>query len=131
MQLTQKQSLLTNSFLSGTKSFLIWCFTLTVCFLVVGFPLGVVIVAVGAILSVALQSILPFSGILLVAGSLIGIQVFGVILSAAVLTSKGVNPQEISWLSWLHGEPDTLNSPIYASCPLTCDILAPHTPMVV
>jgi len=58
----------------------------------------------------------------LVAGSLIGANVLAVVLGAAVLTLKGVNPEEVHWLNWLHGEPDALHTSVYAACPLTCDI---------
>ena len=122
MELTQRPNLLKSGFLIMLKSFLIWSFTLTVCFLVIGFPLGVVIVSVGAILSIAAQSVLPVSGILLVTGSLIAIQVLGVMVSATILTSKGIHPEDVSWLHWLHGNPNPLKTPIFASCPLTRDI---------
>lgn len=122
MELTQRQNLLQTGFLTMLKSFLIWSFTLTVCFLVIGFPLGVVIVSVGAVLSVAAQSVLPVNGILLVAGSFVLAHVLGVIISAAILTFKGIHPQDVSWLHWLHGNPNPLRSPVFASCPLTCNI---------
>lgn len=122
MALTQSSSLSKTYSLSMIKSFLIWTFTLTVCLLVVGFPLVVLMAAVGALLSIVLQSVMPVSAVLLVVGSLIGFNLLAVIGGAAVLTFKGVHPNQVSWLSWLHGEADTLKASVYASCPLTCDV---------
>lgn len=122
MTLTQSQSLGKSYSLSTIKSFLIWTFTLAVCLLVVGFPLVVLMVTVGAVLAIALQSVLPVSAVLLVAGILIGANVLTVLLGAAVLTFKGIHPQEVRWLSWLHGDADPLHSSVYAACPLTCDV---------
>ncbi len=105
------------------KSFLIWSFTLAVCLLVVGFPLVVLMATVGCLLSIVLQSVMPVSAVLFVAGGLIMFNVMAVFLAAGVLTVKGVHPKEIKWLSWLHGEEEEqLQSTVYASCPLTCDI---------
>ncbi|MBD2501448.1 hypothetical protein [Anabaena azotica] len=104
------------------KSFLIWTFTLAVCLLVVGFPLVVLMATVGCLLSIVLQSVMPVSAVLFVAGGLIMFNVMAVLLAAGVLTVKGVHPKEIKWLSWLHGEEEQLQSTVYASCPLTCDI---------
>jgi energy-coupling factor transporter transmembrane protein EcfT len=103
------------------KSFLIWTFTLTVCLLVVGFPLVVLMATVASLLSIVLQSVMPVSAVLLVAGSLIGFNVLAVVFGASVLTFKGIHPQEVKWLSWLHGA-DDVNTSVYAACPLTCDI---------
>ncbi|MBD2562287.1 hypothetical protein ACEYW6_28125 [Nostoc sp. UIC 10607] len=104
------------------KSFLIWTFTLAVCLLVVGFPLVVLMATVGCLLSIILQSVMPVSAVLLVAGALIMFNVMAVVLAAGVLTLKGVHPSEIKWLSWLHGEADQMQSTVYAACPLTCEI---------
>ncbi|MBW4633752.1 MAG: hypothetical protein KME30_18195 [Iphinoe sp. HA4291-MV1] len=105
------------------KSFLIWTFTLAVCLLVVGFPLVVLMATVGCLLSVVLQSVMPVSAVLLVAGGLIMFNVMAVVMAAGVLTLKGVHPSEVQWLSWLHGEEDNMQTTaIYASCPLTCEI---------
>ena len=104
------------------KSFLIWSFTLTVCLLVVGFPLVVLMATVASLLSIVLQSVMPVSAVLLVAGSLIGFNVLAVILGAAALTLKGIHPSEVRWLSWLHGEADDIHTSVYAACPLTCDL---------
>ena len=122
MALVQSSSFGKTYSLSTLKSFLIWTFTLAVCLLVVGFPLVVLMAAVGALLSIVLQSLMPVSAVLLVAGSLIGMNVLAVIAGAALLTFKGVHPNQVSWLSWLHGEADALSTSVYASCPLTCDL---------
>jgi len=104
------------------KSFLIWTFTLAVCLLVVGFPLVVLMATVGCLLSVVLQSVMPVSAVLLVAGSLIMLNVMAVVFAAGMLTLKGVHPSEVKWLSWLHGETDQMNTSVYAACPLTCEV---------
>lgn len=122
MELTTHESLAKSSSLILIKSFLIWTFTLTVCLLVVGFPLVVLMVTVGSLLAITLHPILPVSAVLLVAGLLITANVFAVITGAAALTLKGVHPSEVRWLSWLHGEPDPLHTSVYAACPLTCNI---------
>ncbi len=122
MELTTKQSWNKNYFLAIVKSFLIWSFTLTVCLLVVGFPLVVLMATIGVLMSVVLNSVMPVSSVLLVSGIIIGGNILAVVLGAAVLTIKGVNPQEVRWLSWLHGEAQPSHSPVYACCPLTCSV---------
>jgi hypothetical protein len=104
------------------KSFLIWTFTLAVCLLVVGFPLVVLMATVASLLSIVLQSLMPVSAVLLVAGTVIGFNVLAVIAGASVLTFKGIHPHEVRWLSWLHGEADTVHTSVYAACPLTCNV---------
>ncbi|MEH2417335.1 hypothetical protein [Nostoc sp.] len=104
------------------KSFLIWTFTLAVCLLVVGFPLVVLMATVGCLLSIILQSVMPVSAVLLVAGALIMFNIIAVVLAAGVLTFRGVHPNQIKWLSWLHGEADKMQTSVYAACPLTCEI---------
>ena len=122
MALAAQESLAKSYSLAMVKTFLIWTFTLSVCLLVVGFPLIVLMVTVGSLLAIALQSVLPVSAVLLVAGSLISINIFAVVLGAGVLTFNGVHPQEVRWLNWLHGEPHALHTSVYAACPLTCDL---------
>jgi len=122
MALAQSSSLRKTYFLFTAKSFLIWTFTLAVCLLVVGFPLVVLMATFGALLSVILQSVMPISSVLLVAGSLIGLNLFAVIAGASILTFKGIHPTEVTWLSWLHGEVDNAHTSVYAACPLTCDL---------
>ena len=104
------------------KSFLIWTFTLAVCLLVVGFPLVVFMATVGCLLSIVLQSVMPVSAVLLVAGGLILFNVMAVMIAAGVLTAKGVHPTQVKWLSWLHGEADQMQTTVYAACPLTCEM---------
>lgn len=122
MELVENNSLGKSHSLSMVKSFLIWTFTLAVCLLVVGFPLVVLMVTVGALLAIALQSILPVSAVLLVAGGLISINVLAVGIGAAILTLKGIHPQDVRWLHWLNGEAAPSNTAVYAACPLTCDV---------
>jgi energy-coupling factor transporter transmembrane protein EcfT len=104
------------------KSFFIWTFALTVCLLIVGFPLVILMVTIGALLAVVLQSVMPISAVLVVAGSILGINILSVLFGAAALTFKGVHPQDVDWLRWLHGEENPGNTSVYAACPLTCDI---------
>lgn len=104
------------------KGFLIWSFTLTVCFLVVGFPIVVILTTVGSLAALVLQSVLSISGVLVVAGMLIGGSILSIFVGAAILTAKGINPQEVSWLRWLNGSASPLCSSVYAACPLTCEI---------
>ncbi len=111
-----------NSYLGLIRSFLLWSFTLTVCLLVVGFPVGVLLVTVGILATIVLQTMLPSSAVLLVAGSIIAVNILTVILGAIILTAKGIHPQEVSWLNWLHGTEESFKEPVYASCPLTCEL---------
>ena len=104
------------------KSFLIWTFTLAVCLLVVGFPLIVLMAAAASLLSIVLESVMPVSAVLLVVGSLIAFNIMAVVIGASVLTLKGIHPNEVRWLNWLHGEADPLHTSVYAACPLTCDL---------
>lgn len=110
-----------NSYIGLIKSFLVWSFTLTVCLLVVGFPVGALLVTVGLLATIVLQTVLPSSAVLLVTGSIFFLNIAIVFIGAAVLSLKGIYPEEVSWLNWLHGQKDLINSPIYASCPLTCE----------
>jgi uncharacterized membrane protein YhaH (DUF805 family) len=100
--------------LAMLKSFLLWSFVLTVCLLVM---------TVGALSAIILQSVLPVSSVLLVAGMIIGINILAILISAALLAAKGVHPHEVSWLHWLHGEVKTSHQAVYASCPLTCGMI--------
>jgi hypothetical protein len=65
---------------------------------------------------------MPVSAVLLVAVALIGVNVLAVVLGAAALTLKGVYPHEVSWLNWLRGQENPLNTSVYAACPLTCEL---------
>jgi hypothetical protein len=122
MVLAQSSNLGKTYSLMMIKSFLIWTFTLAVCLLVVGFPLVVLMATVGCLLSIVLQSVMPVSAVLLVAGALIMFNVMAVVFAAGVLTMKGVHPNDVKWLSWLHGEADQMQTTVYAACPLTCEI---------
>ena len=115
MELVQK-----NSYLGLIKSFLIWSFTLTVCLLVVGFPVGALVATIGILATIILQSVFPASAVLLVTGSIFTLNLAVVIIGATFLALKGVDPEQVSWLSWLHGQKQLLKTPVYASCPLTC-----------
>jgi hypothetical protein len=66
---------------------------------------------------------MPMSAVLLVAGGLVGINLLAVIVGAAVLTFKGIHPQQVTWLSWLHGEAKPVHASVYAACPLTCSLV--------
>ena len=109
-----------NSYTGSLESFLVWSFTLTVCLLVVGFPVGALVVTVGLLATIILQTVLPASAVLLVTGSIFALNLAIVVIGAAALSLQGIHPKEVSWLNWLHGQKDLLNSPVYASCPLTC-----------
>jgi hypothetical protein len=122
MALADSRSLKNAYSLLMVKSFLIWTFTLTVCLLVIGFPLIVLMATIGALLAVTLQSVMPMSAVLLVAGSIIGANLLAIAVGSAALTFKGVHPQEVGWLRWLHGEENPNHTSIYASCPLTCSV---------
>ncbi|MBW4556625.1 MAG: hypothetical protein KME59_11905 [Trichormus sp. ATA11-4-KO1] len=122
MVLAQSSNLGKTYSLMMIKSFLIWTFTLAVCLLVVGFPLVFLMATVGCLLSIVLQSVMPVSAVLLVAGGLIMFNVMAVMVAAGVLTFRGVHPNEVKWLSWLHGEAEQMQTTVYAACPLTCDI---------
>ena len=121
MTLIQAQQLPKHQLIMLTKSFLVWTFALTVCWLVVGFPLIFLILTVGSLFAVALQSVLPMSAVFVVAGTILSINVLVILCSAAVLTLKGIHPHEVRWLRWLNGQAEPLHSSVYASCPLTCD----------
>lgn len=122
MALSGSQSFRKFYYLLMFKSFFIWVFTLTVCLLVIGFPLVILMVTIGSLLAVILQSVLPVSAVLVVAGSLLGFNLLGIMIGAAALTLKGVHPQEVEWLRWLHGEENPSHTSVYAACPLTCGL---------
>ena len=119
--LTQAPHLKRLPFILLVKSFLVWTFTLTVCWLVVGFPVVVLMVTIGSLAAIALQAVLPMSAVVLVAGGILSANVLSIIAGAAVLTLKGIHPHQVSWLRWLNGEANPEHSPVYAACPLTCD----------
>lgn len=104
------------------KSFFLWTGVLTVCLLIIGFPVGILIVTIGSLLALVLHSVIPGMGLVLVAGAVVGIQLVGVLIGAAILTVKGLNPKDVSWLPWLRGEDNPKHESTYAACPLTCEI---------
>ena len=120
MALSHSQGLRNFHALLMIKSFLVWTFTLAVCLLIVGFPLVILMVVTGSLLAVILQSVMPMSSVLLVAGGIIGLNILGIMLGAAVLTLRGVHPDQVTWLRWLQGEENPGSSSVYAACPLTC-----------
>ena len=122
MQLAQEQNWHQLHSLTIVKSFLVWTFTLTVCLLVVGFPVVVLMVAAGSFLAIILQSVLPVGAVLLVASSLVGANLLAIVAGAGILTLKGIHPQDVSWLRWLHGQARHSHTPVYAACPLTCGL---------
>ena len=122
MQLVQNNTWKKNIYLALTKSFLLWSFTLAVCLLVVGFPIQVILTTVGILATIVLHAILPSSAVLLVVSSVVALDLLIVFVGATILTAKGIDPQEVSWLHWLHGQDSSVNDPVYASCPLTCAI---------
>ncbi|MDJ0900972.1 MAG: hypothetical protein QNJ55_19390 [Xenococcus sp. MO_188.B8] len=122
MQLVQNNTWKKNIYVALTKSFLLWSFTLAVCLLVVGFPIQVILATVGILATIVLQALLPSSAVLLVVSSIVALNLLIVFIGAAILTARGIHPQEVSWLHWLHGQDSSVNEPVYASCPLTCAI---------
>ncbi|MBF2028885.1 MAG: hypothetical protein IGS48_19345 [Oscillatoriales cyanobacterium C42_A2020_001] len=122
MTVSQSQMVNQSDYGLMLRSFLLWTGILTVCLLIIGFPVGILIVTIGSLLAMVLQSLLPGVGILLVAGGVIGVQVVGVLVAAAVLTFKGVHPKNVSWLPWMRGEADLKHESVYAACPLTCEV---------
>mgnify|MGYP003433713849 FL=1 len=121
MALAQAQELSKPQLLTVIRSFLIWTFTLTVCWLVVGFPLIFLIMTIGSLFAISLQAVLPTSAVFVVAGSILLANVLVVLFGAGLLTLKGIHPHQVSWLRWLNGEANPLHNSVYASCPLTCD----------
>ncbi|HTL90348.1 MAG TPA: hypothetical protein VL134_13185 [Leptolyngbya sp.] len=126
MSLTNSQSLESSDILFTLKSFSVWVFTLTVCMIVLGFPVFLLVVSVSALAAFILNTILPFSSILFVSVSVIGIHAFGIMFAAGWLTSKGIHPQEVEFFRWLGGKENPLHTSVYAACPLTCELDEAH-----
>jgi hypothetical protein len=110
------------SFLSTVKNILIWSFVLAVCMIVVGFPILLLVVAVGSLLAFALHAFMPLTAMLYTVVAFVGVHILGILGVSTFLTLKGVYPQEIDWMNWLRGQENPMNTAVYASCPLTCDI---------
>jgi hypothetical protein len=107
--------------LMTVKSFLIWTFVLTVCWLVVGFPLVFLILTIGSLFAISLQAILPMSAVFIVAGGIICANVLAILVASGVLAAKGIHPHQVSWLRWHSGNSAPRQKSVYAACPLTCD----------
>lgn len=122
MQLVDRPITAKPQSLAKVKSFLVWTFALSVCLLVVGFPLVVLMATVSVLLAITLHPILPVSTVLLVAGGAILVNSVAVLATALVLTLKGIAPEDVSWLSWLHGDEQPQTTKVYAACPLTCSL---------
>ncbi|WP_315874899.1 hypothetical protein [Acaryochloris marina] len=103
------------------KCFLIWVFTLTVCWLVVGFPVVALIFISGALLALGLQIVLPMSSIALVAGFILTANVIILLGAAGSLTVWGIHPHQSPGLLWLNPKTNKQTPAIFAACPLTCD----------
>ncbi|NJR68921.1 MAG: hypothetical protein HC771_09810 [Synechococcales cyanobacterium CRU_2_2] len=106
------------------KSFLMWAFALTVCMVVIGFPILILVVTVSSLMAVTLQSVLPMSAVLVVTAAIVGIHLLGIALGSAILTFQGIHPQDVKWLTWLNGKAVATSQSVYASCPLTCEVNA-------
>jgi hypothetical protein len=122
MALTNSQGLDKTYSLMIAQSFLTWVFTLAVCSLVIGFPILIVVTIGAALMMVTLQSLFSMSAALVIAASILGIHLVGIVATAAVLTFRGIHPQDVTWLAWLNGRENSTALSVYASCPLTCDI---------
>ncbi|MBL1174267.1 hypothetical protein [Pantanalinema sp. GBBB05] len=122
MTLSQSQVIAQPDLGLTLKSFALWTGILTVCLLIIGFPVGILIVTIGWLLAMSLHAIMPGLGILLVVGSLIAVQILGVMVAAATLTYKGIHPKDVSWLPWVQGRANPQHEASYAACPLTCDV---------
>jgi hypothetical protein len=110
------------SFLSTVKNILIWSFVLAVCMIVVGFPIVILVVALGSLMAFTLHAFMPLTAILYTVVAFVGVHILGILAVSTFLTMKGIYPQEIDWMNWLRGQENPMNTAIYASCPLTCDI---------
>ncbi len=122
MAVSQNQTISQPNYGLMLKSFLLWTAILTVCLLIVGFPVGILIVTVGSLLAMVLHEILPGISLVMIVGSFITVQLIGVMIAAAILTLKGTHPSDVSWLPWLSGQSNPQNHSVYAACPLTCEV---------
>lgn len=104
------------------KSFLVWTFTLLVCYLIVGFPVFFLMVFIASLLATALQPILATSAVLWVAGGFVGLHLTAFMAGAAILAGRGIHPENVSWLNWSESKSTLQYSIAYPTCPLTCEI---------
>ena len=122
MALAHSQNTIGLGLISTLKSILIWSFVLAVCMIVIGFPVLVLVVSIASLMAVTLHAIMPTSAVLLTAVGFIGVHVLGILAVSTFLTFKGIRPQDVEWLRWLHGDENPGTTSVYASCPLTCDV---------
>lgn len=122
MTTSQSQTVSQRNYGLMLKSFLLWTAILTVCLLIAGFPVGILIVTVGSLLAMVLHEVLPGIGLVMIVGSFVAIQLIGVMIAAAMLTLRGTHPSDVSWLPWLSGQSNPQNHSVYAACPLTCEV---------
>lgn len=122
MTVSQSQTINQSNYGLMLKSFLLWTGILTVCLIIAGFPIGILIVTVGSLLAMVLHEILPGMSLVMIVGSFVAVQLAGVMVAAAMLTLKGTHPSDVSWLPWLSGQSNPQNHSVYAACPLTCEI---------
>jgi len=123
MQLKSQQGMKSIYSVTVVKSFLVWSFTFLVCLSVIGFPFIVLMTLIGAFLAMILHTLLPMSSVLIVTSILIGLHLVTVFMGAGFLTFKGIHPEEVRWLSWLHGKGEPNHNSVYAFCPLTCNLV--------
>lgn len=126
MTLSQAVPMVRPSMARTIRRFFIWTFSLTVCWLVVGFPVVALVVIGASLVAVSLQAVLPFSAIAVVAGSVLAVNVMLILTGAALLTVWGLHPHQLSGFGWLTSTQTTKAT--FASCPLTCDRLSPSLP---
>ena len=107
---------------STLTSISVWSFVLTVCMIVIGFPVLMLVVGLGSLVAVTLHAIMPTHAILITTVGFLGVHIVGIVAASAFLTFKGIHPQEVEWLRWLSGHENPDTSSTFASCPLTCDI---------
>ncbi len=122
MTLAQGQSRQSLGMFATVKSILVWTFALTVCMIVIGFPMLIMVVALASLVAVMLHAIMPVGAVLVTAVGFIGIHALGILLASTYLTLRGIHPQDVDWLRWLHGQENPGNTSVYAACPLTCEI---------
>ncbi|KAI9135616.1 hypothetical protein ON05_014790 [Acaryochloris sp. CCMEE 5410] len=103
------------------KCFFIWIFTLTVCSLVVGFPVVALVFISGTLLALSLQIVLPMSAIALVAGCILAVNMILLMITALSLTAWGIHPHQAPGLLWLNPNTKPQTPVLFAACPLTCD----------
>jgi uncharacterized membrane protein YbhN (UPF0104 family) len=102
-------------------SFLGWMFMLIVCMLIIGFPVLILAVAITTLGSIALHPLLSTSSALVLGGGMVSAYLLGAMAIAILLTSRGIHPGDVSWLSGWNRSPNPSQA-IYGVCPLTCEV---------